>query len=173
MRLVLLCEDVQQETFARRFLKRAITQVEILRVERAPGKGAAEQFVRERFPPELRAHRSSRIPLVVLIDGDKRGVLHRLAALDQACRSADVPPRRDGDRVLIAVPTWNIETWLAYLNGAAVDEGKKDYPRLDRPRDCQRHVDCLYDMCRQRALRQPSPPSLDAACDEYRSRLKQ
>jgi hypothetical protein len=30
----------------------------------------------------------------------------------------------------------------------------------------------LYAMCQQGTLRQPSPPSLEAACTEYRSRLQ-
>ena len=69
------------------------------------------------------------------------------------------------------IPTWNIETWFAYLDGGAVDEARSDYPRLPRERDCQRHVTVLADMCRAGALRQPCPPSLDRTCDEYRVRL--
>jgi hypothetical protein len=70
------------------------------------------------------------------------------------------------------IPTWNIETWLAYLDGAEVDEGRSDYPRLDRERECQRHVEKLIQMCDAGKLREPSPLSLDAACSEYRTRLR-
>ena len=72
----------------------------------------------------------------------------------------------------VFIPTWNIETWFAYLDGATVDEARSDYPRLTRERECQRHVDALTGMCRAGALRQPSPPSLGRACDEYRTRLE-
>jgi len=58
---VVLCEDRQHETFARRFLKIAGLSARRLRAEIAPrGRGSAEQFVRERFPKELSAYRSSR-----------------------------------------------------------------------------------------------------------------
>jgi hypothetical protein len=79
--------------------------------------------------------------------------------------------RRPGERVAIFVPARNIETWLAYLGGQTVNENDT-YPRLERERDCQRYVERLYEMCQQGALREPSPPSLEAACTEYRSRLQ-
>ncbi len=177
VQLVLICEDQQHEVFARRLLHRAGWDKRRLRVEKAPpGRGSAEQFVRERFPVELAAYRSKRHQLgqavIVLLDGDDQGVAARLRRLAEACQSQGLPPRQDGERVAFFVPTWNIETWLAYLNDETVDENRHDYPRLARPRDCQRHVDCLHDMCRQGALRQPSPPSLDAACKEYGQRLQ-
>jgi len=174
--LVLLCEDRQHEVFARRFLARAGWPTRRLRVEKAPpAEGSAEQFVRERFPVELSAYRANRgrvaQGLLVMVDGDDRGVTGRTAELEAACRAQGVPPRQDDDRVAIAVPTWNVETWLAYLAGSTVDESKSDYPRLARAGDCRPHVDELLELCRHGALRQPSPASLESACDEYRARL--
>ena len=59
VQLVLLCEDKQQEAFARRFLKATGWETHAMRVEKAPvGRGAGEQFVRERFARELKAHRT-------------------------------------------------------------------------------------------------------------------
>lgn len=170
--LVLVCEDRQHETFARRFLEKAGWHTRRLRVLMAPpGRGSAEQFVRETFPAELSAYRSNRNRvaqgLVVVCDGDRRGVDGRLDDLAGACRAQGIAPREDDDHVALIIPTWNIETWLAYLNGADVDETKSDYPRLERPRDCQPHVERLYEMCQRQALRQPAPASLDAACTEY------
>lgn len=176
VQVLILCEDQQQEVFARRFLDRAGWSTRRLRVDRAPSpKGSAEQYVRKRFPVELSAYRSSRFrvtqQLVVLIDGDRSGVAGRLDELDQACRSSGVQPRQQDEKVAIFVPTWRIETWFAYLDGADVDEAKGDYPRLLHPRDCQPHVNRLHDMCQQTGLRHPAPPSLVAACTEYRARL--
>ena len=105
--------------------------------------------------------------LIVVIDGDRRGVQGRLADFEDACRARGVPARAAGESVLLLVPTWRIETWLAYLDGVDVDESRPDYPRLARERDCQRHVEVLAGMCRGGALRAPIPPSLDAACAEY------
>jgi hypothetical protein len=174
VQLVLLCEDTQQETFVRRFLEKAGWSTRRLRVEKAPrGRGSAAQFVRDRFPIEMSAHRSNRNRvsegLVVILDGDRPGVDGRLSELANACLGEGIVPRKPEDRVLILVPTWNIETWIAYLNGTNVDEGNADYPRLDHPRDCQRQVDQLHDMCQKNELRQPAPGSLVAACDEYRT----
>lgn len=75
--------------------------------------------------------------------------------------------------VVVAVPTWNIETWLAYLRGESVDESRDDYPRLDKSESgCQPQVEALAEMCRRRELREPPPPSLTAACREVRARLR-
>ena len=176
VQLVLVCEDRQHETFVRRFLKKAGWSARCLRVEIAPrGRGAADQFVRERFPKELRAYRTHRHRvargLVVMVDGDQQGVAGRHNELARACEGEGVQPRKPDEQVAIIVPTWNIETWFAYLEGEGVDEGRKDYPRLNRPRDCQRHVEQLYEMCQQGELREPAPHSLKAACDEYRTRM--
>ena len=177
VQLVLLCEDRQQEVFARRFLQKAGWSTRRLRVELGPpGRGSAEQFVRERFPTELAAHRSNRHrvaeALIDRLDGDDKGVEARLSELDAACQSGGIDPRRQGERVAVFIPTWRIETWLAYLSGSAVDESRGDYPRLSRPRDCQQHVNQLHEMCQRGALREPAPPSLIAACEEYQSRLQ-
>lgn len=176
VQLVLLCEDTQHETFARRFLEKAGWSTRRLRVEKAPrGRGSAEQFVRERFPIELSAYRSNRNRvaqcLMIILDGDAQGVAGRLDELAKACQGEDIKPRERDEHVAIIVPTWNIETWLAYLSGEVVDESRSNYSRLERPRDCQQHVDRLHEMCQQRALRQPAPASLESACDEYRTRM--
>ena len=172
VQVVLLCEDSQHETFGRRFLKKMGWSNRQLRVLKAPrGHSSAEQFVRKRFPQELEEHRRrrSRIStvLIVILDGDDRGVDQRVAELDNACRQRSIPCRNPGEHVLVFVPTWRIETWIAYLEGETVDEGKRDYPRLSRPRDCQPHVDRLAEMCRSDRLREPAPSSLVAACTEY------
>lgn len=177
VQIVLLCEDTQHETFARRFLEETGWSTRRLRVEKAPGgRGSAEQFVRVRFPRELTAYRRQRRTLaqvlIVILDGDKKGEGRREAELDEACRSSQVDVRRLDERVLVLVPTWNIETWIAYLDGQTVDEAKRDYPRLPRPRECQPRVETLAAMCQERRLRAPAPPSLESACTEY-TRLSQ
>lgn len=171
VQIVLLCEDKQQRTFARRLLETIGKDCRLFRVETAPkGEGSAEQFVRKRFPKEVANHRSRSVSqaLMVMIDGDSRGVDRRISELDDECRRQDCPIRTPDEGVLVFVPTWNIETWFAYLDGETVDEAKPDYPRLPRPRDCRAHAATLGGMCRERRLRQPTPPSLIAACVEYR-----
>ena len=173
VQIVLLCEDAQHESFGRRFLEKAGWTIRHIRVERAPkGRGAAEQFVRKRFPDELKAYRRRKhrvsVALIVMVDGDNRGVDQRVDELDTACRERNIACRNSGEHVLVFVPTWQIETWLAYLGGETVNEDKDDYPRLPRPRECQPHVDSLAAMCRNGVLREPAPSSLAIACTEYR-----
>lgn len=176
VQIVLLCEDTQQEAFTRRFLTEMGWSTHRLRIEKAPaGAGSAVQFVRDRFPQELKAYRMKLGAvgqcLLVMVDGDRQGVESREAELDRACKAKGVSTRQPEERVAVFVPTWRIETWLAYLDGATVDEARSDYPRMGRPRDCQQQVEVLAAMCRKDQLRQPAPPSLIAACDEYNHRL--
>lgn len=89
--IVLLREDIQHETFGRRFLKKMGWSNYQMRILRAPGgHGSAQQFVRKHFPEELEAYRRRRnrvsVALVVMLDGDDRGVDQRIAELDDACR---------------------------------------------------------------------------------------
>ena len=173
---VILCEDRQHEVFARRFLQRAGTGYRVLRVEVSPkGRGSGEQYVRERFAKELayyraRQHRVEQA-LIAVIDADGQEVAARVRQAEEAAKEGGQERRRAGERVAIFVPARNIETWFAYLDGQTVNESGS-YPRLKRERDCQRHVECLYEMCHTGALRLPAPQSLEAACTEYRSRLQ-
>jgi hypothetical protein len=178
VQVVIVCEDRQHEAFARRFLARAGKQFRVQRVERSPkGRGTGEQYVRERFAKELAGYRARRHKgvegqaVVVLVDADVRSVAERIEQLETGGSDVHAARRRAGERVAIFVPARNIETWLAYLDGQTVNE-QDDYPRLKRERNCQRHVDRLYDMCQRKALRDPAPPSLQAACVEYQSRLQ-
>lgn len=169
---VLVCEDEQHEAFGRRFLKAMgfVKDQYQIRVKRSPGgQGAADRFVQEMYVMELEACRRTHVAttLLVLTDGDAVGVNGRLRRLDEACKRQGVATRSPEDRATVFVPTWNIETWFAYLNDETVDESRKDYPRLPKPRDCRRHVGVLVEMCRSGELRPPAPRSLRAACKEY------
>lgn len=93
-------------------------------------------------------------------------------SIDDACGKKQVERRRDNERVLILVPTWNIETWLFWLAGNEVDETRKDYPKLTKESDCRPGVDELVAMCRSGELRQPAPSSLVAACAEFNDRYE-
>ena len=137
------------------------------------GEGSGEQFVREEYPRQLRALRASTVNavLVVMIDGDTGGLTKRMRQLDESCRLLDVPPRTPTDPIIVLVPKRNIETWLAYLGGATVDE-TTSYPKLEKAGNCKEHVRVLAGMCSGGQLRQPAPKSLVAACGEYRNVLR-
>ncbi len=162
-KITVLCEDKQHETFIRRFLRKRNRK--IYAVPRT-GAGAGDQFVRDNYPAQLDAVRKRGGILVVMIDGDENGIKQRQKQIDEACKQRGISPRKPRDKVAIFVPMRNIETWLAYLDGEDVNE-TDTYPRLERERQCRRHVDILYQMCIEEQLRAPAPASLEAACREY------
>ena len=178
--IVLLCEDRQQEVFVRRFLQRYFQYPRgklnhLLRIEMSPpGLGAADNYVRGKFPAEVKAHRRrgdpSRTRLIAMADGDKLGPAARVRQLADACRQQGIAARTDAEKIAVFVPTWNIETWIEWLRGHEVDEGRKDYPKLPRESECQPQVNELTKMCKSGKLRQPAPPSLSAGCTEFRRR---
>ena len=173
VRLTLLCEDKLQMVFAHRFFTALGWNLRDWKPITAPaGRGAAEQFVRMEFPRQLNALREKgdeQVFLVVLIDGDAAGTRQRRRQIDEACRDKGIEPPTDAERVLVCVPTWNIETWLAYLADEEIDESVSDYPRFDgRESECEAQVQTLAVMCREQRLRPLAPPSLEAACEEHR-----
>lgn len=169
-RITLLCEDSQTDAFVRRFLRRRNFGARDVRTLPLPkGRQSVEQWVRRRYPAELRAVRGRQgAYLIVVTDADDRSTNDRRAQLDAACAEQGVPLRTGADPVLLIVPRRNVETWLAYLDtGEPVDE-EKTYPRLKRERDCDRHANELFRMCRgARQLDEAAPPSLREACEEY------
>jgi hypothetical protein len=56
----------------------------------------------------------------------KRGVRVMLLVED-----AGLVRRQPAEKICLFIPMWNIETWLVYLHGIAVDEHRDDY-RNDR-----------------------------------------
>ena len=170
-RYVLLCEDSQTESFVRRFLwHRNIRGRNIFTKPLPHGKQSGEQWVRTQFPRELKAIRTRQEAwLLVVIDADARTAEETLAWLDAECRRRGVRPRTDDDRVVVAVPKWDIETWFEFLTTDQRPCEDRRYPRLKRPRDCRPLADKLFGMCHEKQRLSPSaPPSLVAACSEYR-----
>ena len=168
-RVILLCEDLQTDVFVRRFLaRRNIKGRDIVTCPLPDGGQSGEQWVRTRFPEELkRIRRRQRALLVVVIDADVGSIGDRHTQLDQQCREAGIETRKSSDSVIVALPRRNIETWFEYLRGNPVNESI-DYPRLPRESDCKPLADRLHGMCHERQrLDEPAPPSLRAVCDEY------
>ena len=168
--ITLLCEDTQTDAFVRRFLRRRNFRGREIRTLPLPGdRQSGEQWVRERYPTELRAIRGRQgACLIVVTDADTNTTAVRRAQLDAACDEKETPRRNDGDPVLVIVPRRNIETWLAYLDGTTVDE-KTTYRKLKRERDCVTQADNLYRMCHEaQRLDEDAPPSLRESCEEYR-----
>ena len=167
--IILLCEDLQTDVFVRRFLShRNIKSRDIHTCPLPEGRQAGEQWVRTRFPEELRKIRQRKKAfLIVVIDADAGSTRNRHTQLEEQCREKEIERRKSEDPVIVAVPRRNIETWFEYLRGHPVDE-TRSYPRLRRERDCKPLADRLHVMCHeQQRLAEPVPPSLREACKEY------
>jgi len=170
---VLLCEDTQTECFIRRFLVKRNWDRRQIRAETLPaGKGSGLVWVREKFVNELKAYRSrsarAATCLIVASDADDKTVEDRIQTFKDACVEATVAFRQEGERVIFVIPRRNIETWLAYLRGRMVNETDA-YPKYDNESDCRDQVTMLDDLCRRQKLEpEPPPPSLAAACSEFK-----
>ena len=173
--IVRLCEDSQHEAFVRRFLKGMGWNIRELRVEKCPS-GSGEQWVRERFPDELRIYRKRRpraaSALIAMIDADVKAVQDRMNEFEEACNARQMAFRGDDEAVVIAVPKRNIETWVHYLGGQEVNE-LDVYPKLEMERGCKPAVAKLVQLCKTKGLDQDAPKALVMACDDYNNRLRQ
>ena len=83
-KIVLLCEDADTDRFARRFLShRNFKARDIHTVELPDGKHSGEQWVRTRYPAELKAIRSRQNAfLFVVVDADNRTTEARRSQLN-------------------------------------------------------------------------------------------
>lgn len=175
VQLVILCEDRQQEVFARYFLKmRGFTG--IVRAKICPsGSQSGEQYVRSQYAVEVKAYRQNRnrvaIGLVVLIDADKRTLQERLHQLADALSEAAQPERRSDEAIAIFIPKRNIETWIHYLQGEVVNE-EDSYAKFDKNEAfCKLDIEKLAEECRSHNLSENAPQSLQAACGELQRLL--
>lgn len=175
VQIVILCEDRQQEVFARHFLKmRGFTG--IIRAKICPsGSQSAEQYVRSQYAAEVKAYRQNRnrvaIGLVVLIDADKAKLQERLDRLADALSFAAQSERRSDEAIAIFIPKRNIETWIHYLQGEVVNE-KDSYAKFEHNEAvCKPDVEKLAEECRSQKLSDNAPESLQAACGELQRLL--
>jgi len=168
--IVILCEDRQQEVFVRHFLVSCGIHRHRIRVRPHPqGRGAAEQYVREQYPLEVREYRRRRqrlnIGIVVMIDADARSVSERFDELEDELIRVSPPGRQANERIGLFIPRRNIETWIHYLQGELVNE-IDEYPKFSgNEAACRPHVAELAER-RHEPLRENAPASLRTACDE-------
>ena len=166
---MILCEDRQQEVFARHFLESCGVDRNKIYPKVCPrGKQAGEQYVRDRYPHEVVSYRrvSHRLSagLVVITDADAGEVADRIRQLETIMQASGVRPRGPAERIGIFIPRRNIETWIYFLMGQSVDENSI-YPKLQLESECIPQVKNLA-VHRNQPLEDDAPPSLQAGCLE-------
>ncbi|SLM32089.1 conserved hypothetical protein [Desulfamplus magnetovallimortis] len=167
--VIILCEDRQQEVFARFFLIQCGIEKRRIRSKIAPyGKGSGEQFVRESYAAEVVALRSKNylnVGLVVLIDADPgHDPDFRINELDDQLADKKIARRAIDEKIGVFVPKRNIETWIHYLKNPPVNEIDA-YPKLLKPGKCKPFVQNMA-KSRKKPLAQDAPNSLKCACAE-------
>lgn len=175
VQIVILCEDRQQEVFARYFLKKRGLRGQFRANICPKGSKSGEQYVRSQYPVEVKAYRQNRnrvsIELVVLIDADTCILEARLNELAGMLEEDEQENRRLDEAIAIFVPKRNIETWIHYLQGESVNE-EDAYAKFEQNEAvCKTDVEDLADRCYSQSLPEDAPPSLQAACGELQRLL--
>lgn len=175
VQIVILCEDKQQEVFARYFLKkRGFTG--LVRANTCPkGSECGADYVHTHYPVEVKAYRQKRnqvsIGLVVLIDADTGTLEARLNELASVLDEDEQKNREPNEAIAIFVPKRNIETWIHYLQGETVNE-EDAYSRFKKNEAaCKKPVENLADRCYSQSLPEDAARSLQAACGELQRLL--
>ena len=175
VQIVILCEDRQQEVFARYFLKkRGFTG--LFRANICPeGSECGSDYVRKQYPVEVKAYRQNKnrvaIGLVVLIDADTGTLEARLNELASALNKDKQEKRGSNEAIAIFVPKRNIETWIHYLQGETVNEEAVYAKFKNNEAVCKKPVEDLADRCYSQSLPEDAPRSLQAACGELQRLL--
>lgn len=139
--------------------------------EKPNGRGSGEAHVRRIYPSEVRALRRvnsySEIgrALVIMIDADTFTVNERHNELDRNLRDAQLEPRQSNEKIAILVPKRNIETWIHYLKGSAVDE-ETSYPKLAEPSLCKADIKQFVEQQPLLIVNETIPASLHTALAE-------
>jgi hypothetical protein len=175
VKIVILCEDIQQEVFARYFLKKRGFRGPF-RFEVCPkGSQSGEQYVRTRYPVEVKAYRQNKnrvaSGLVVLIDADTGTLEARLNQLASVLNQDKQEKRGPKEAIAIFVPKRNMETWIHYLQGETVNEEAVYAKFENNEAACKTAVENLADRCYSQSLPEDAPQSLQAACGELQRLL--
>jgi len=131
--VIVLAEDARQQQLARRYLQRLGVDSHAIRNVALPSsRGCGEQWVRKRYPQEVKSYRGrskrAKSALIIAIDADTGEVAQRVRQLGTALAEAELDARGDGETIVHLVPKRNVETWILCLNGRQVDEDT-DYSR--------------------------------------------
>jgi hypothetical protein len=180
VRIVILCEDTQQEVFVRYLLEEYNFNSRKIRAEKAPkGLGDAQQYVINNFPQELQKYRSrshdKNIALITVIDADELSCQEKKHRLVSKCKQLRIEPPMDNENVFIFLAKRNTETWLKYLENPEEQLSEaEDYKRLGHREEsqCRPLLSKLAEMCKADKLVGNPPDSLKNTCPDFKKFLE-
>jgi hypothetical protein len=170
--VVVLCEDRAHEIFVLRLLKSGWhVKSRAIRVPPYPcGKGSGKKYVEDNLAREVQSCRARHASTVLLVvrDADEQTVDKVASVLNEKI----VPPRKKGESIAYIIPKWHIQTWIAYLDGMAIDEADKEtyknnYGKISESKAVHTLIDSLAQDCRGRETLDSPPDSLQSACMEF------
>ncbi len=133
-RLHVLCEDELHQRFVERLADRWHIGPRQRRVDASPSaRGSASQYVLTHYAAAVKRWRAeshdANVGLLVVVDGDEHGLAARRRQLAEALKGAGMAAVEPSDPVAVVVPTWHIETWIAWLCGhRPIDERTRYKP---------------------------------------------
>lgn len=166
-RLYVLCEDNLQQRLVERLADRWGMGPRQRFIYTAPSAlGSAAQYVLDNYAEAVKRWRAeshdANVGLLVVVDGDQYGFRVRRPQLAQALNTAQMAALAPSDPVTIVVPTWHIETWIAWLCGhRPIDEKTRYKPSV--PGDVVGRKIRDGDYSPQRAAEAWTPPQVDEA----------
>ena len=177
--VILLCEDRQHESFARRFLKAwNVDGRRIRTILSPPAQGSAEAFVVRQYPEQLRAfrsrwHGSRDVRLIVIRDADGRSMHETRAGIESKCGAAGIDVRGPDEAVGLFVPDRTIENWIQFVVSGVCDETQRFPKDTGNESRYGNAITAFARKCKLRELpeRDLFPPSLSAACTEFETRF--
>lgn len=175
--MVVLVEDREQQNLIFRFLARCNRNLTYrdCRFELAAtrGGGSGEQFVRNRYPAEVREHRrrlgkGASALLVVMVDADMKTTQYRDSQLSETLKAAGMEERGRDEPIVVVIPKRHVETWIRALLDDPVDE-VTDYKKpKPAPNEIRRAAETLHQWTRPgAAVGSTSPPSLTESIPEW------
>lgn len=165
-RLHVLCEDALQQRFVERLADRWGIGPRQRKIDASPrARGSAAQYVLERYTDAVRQWRAeshdANVGLLVVVDGDEHGVAWRRQQLAQKLKESKQEPIAPSDPVAVIVPTWHIETWIAWLCGhRPIDERTRYKEDNEDGRAVARKIE-HGEYSPQRAIDAWAPPASD------------
>jgi hypothetical protein len=171
VRVQIVVEDEALERFSRETLLKFGFNRREIRVTGYPvGRGSAKDWVDRQYSIEVQALRAKsyqNLGIVVGTDADNLTVNQRAKRLADALQNARVEARRSGERIVLWIPKWSIETWILYFAHDARDE-HHDYKHDVKKPDYRATAQAFIDQYRKYRVDNDleTQPSLRASYDE-------
>jgi hypothetical protein len=166
VKVVVLCEGIEDYDFARRALIRLGWNRRLFEPRISPPGNNGKLFVTQSYPAELKAQRARQgVKLLVCTDADEHSVSERARQLATALQAVGEPPRRDGECVAHWIPRWHLETWVYLYTRGPIDEDT-DYKRQVSESDHQDAAIRFGDDLKRRSIAPRRCASLERALAE-------